>query len=90
MFGLNNDFCAIDIPDTYHAPSEYTKGIARWCPGCGDFAVLTAVQNSRHPPDRRSIAGYAEPFRRASHRAACVATALQIIPRNLDSLIGAL
>jgi pimeloyl-ACP methyl ester carboxylesterase len=51
--------------------------------------VLTAVQNSRHPPDRRSIAGYAEPFRRASHRAACVATALQIIPRNLDSLIGA-
>ena len=51
--------------------------------------VLTAVQSPRHPPDRDSITGYAEPFRTATHRAACVATALQIIPPDVDSIVGA-
>ena len=56
MFGLNNDFCAIDIPETYHPQSDYTKGIARWCPGCGDHTVLHAVQRlcaeKQLPPEK--------------------------------------
>ncbi len=56
MFGLNTDYCAIDIPQTYHVQSEYEKGIARWCPGCGDHTVLQAVQRlcaeKQLPPEK--------------------------------------
>src|SRR5210317_672960 len=43
MFGLKVD-CALDIPHKYYTLENYEKGVARWCPGCGDHAVLTAVQ----------------------------------------------
>jgi 2-oxoglutarate/2-oxoacid ferredoxin oxidoreductase subunit beta len=43
MFGLKNDF-AIDIPSRYYTLDDYEKGVPRWCPGCGDHAVLSAVQ----------------------------------------------
>ena len=43
MFGLKSDWI-LDPPPRYHTLEEYEGGVARWCPGCGDFAVLTAVQ----------------------------------------------
>jgi 2-oxoglutarate ferredoxin oxidoreductase subunit beta len=30
--------------DQYYSMQDYEGAIARWCPGCGDHAVLTAVQ----------------------------------------------
>jgi 2-oxoglutarate/2-oxoacid ferredoxin oxidoreductase subunit beta len=43
MFGLKPDV-ALDIPDKYHSQEDYEKALAKWCPGCGDFSILTSVQ----------------------------------------------
>ncbi|TNE63142.1 MAG: 2-oxoglutarate oxidoreductase [Bacteroidetes bacterium] len=44
MFGLNLDACIIDVPEKYYSVQDYEKGVARWCPGCGDHSVLSAVK----------------------------------------------
>ncbi len=43
MFGLKADW-SIDVTSRYFTLENYAGGEARWCPGCGDHAVLTAVQ----------------------------------------------
>ncbi len=43
MFGLKSD-CILDIPEEYYTLTDYESAIARWCPGCGDHGILTAVQ----------------------------------------------
>ncbi|MDH5367769.1 MAG: thiamine pyrophosphate-dependent enzyme [Cyclobacteriaceae bacterium] len=43
MFGLKHDI-ACDIPDKYYSLEDYEKAVPRWCPGCGDHAVLTNIQ----------------------------------------------
>jgi len=43
MFGLMKDG-ALDVPDRYFTLENYEGGVARWCPACGDHAVLSAVQ----------------------------------------------
>lgn len=43
MFGLKDDW-SLDLPPRYYTLDDYEGGTARWCPGCGDLAVLTAVQ----------------------------------------------
>ncbi len=43
MFGLQADW-SIEVFDRYFTLGDYAGGEARWCPGCGDHAVLTAVQ----------------------------------------------
>lgn len=43
MFGTENDW-ELDPPPRYFSLEDYEGGAARWCPGCGDFGVLTAVQ----------------------------------------------
>ena len=56
MYGLKLDYCAIDVPDKYYTTSDYEKGTARWCPGCGDHSVLSAVQRlcqeKQLPPEK--------------------------------------
>ena len=56
MFGLNLDACIIDLPEKYYTLHDYEKGVARWCPGCGDHAVLSAVQRlckeEQLPPEK--------------------------------------
>lgn len=36
--------CSVDEDDRYLSMADYEGAIARWCSGCGDHAVLTAVQ----------------------------------------------
>jgi len=43
MFGLDEQ-SLLEIPDRYFTLEDYEGGVARWCPACGDLAVLTAVQ----------------------------------------------
>ena len=43
MFGLKSD-PYVDLPERYFTLEDYEGGVARWCPGCGDLGVLTAVQ----------------------------------------------
>ena len=43
MFGLRDDW-DLELPPRYFTLEDYEGGEARWCPGCGDLAVLTAVQ----------------------------------------------
>ncbi len=43
MLGLKPDW-SLDLPPRYFTLEDYAGGVARWCPSCGDFAVLTAVQ----------------------------------------------
>ncbi len=43
MFGLKDDW-DLEPPPRYYTLEDYEGGTARWCPGCGDLAVLTAVQ----------------------------------------------
>ncbi len=55
MFGLKTeDF--LDVPDRYFTLESYEGGVARWCPGCGDHGVLTAVQricrDEQLPPEK--------------------------------------
>ena len=43
MFGLKTDW-SLDTLPRYFTLEDYEGGTARWCPGCGDHGVLTAVQ----------------------------------------------
>ncbi len=43
MFGLKPDW-VLDPPPYYFTLEDYEGGEPRWCPGCGDFAILTAAQ----------------------------------------------
>lgn len=43
MFGLQADW-SLEVFERYFTIGDYAGGEARWCPGCGDHGVLTAVQ----------------------------------------------
>jgi len=43
MFGLKADW-SLDIRKRYFTLGDYAGNEARWCPGCGDHAVLTVIQ----------------------------------------------
>ncbi|MHC4106815.1 MAG: thiamine pyrophosphate-dependent enzyme [Planctomycetota bacterium] len=43
MFGLKTDW-SLEVLPRYFTLEDYEGGVARWCPGCGDHGVLTAVQ----------------------------------------------
>jgi 2-oxoglutarate ferredoxin oxidoreductase subunit beta len=43
MYGLKTDW-AEETPCRYLTLQDFEGGLPRWCPGCGDHAVLTAVQ----------------------------------------------
>ena len=43
MYGLKTDV-TLDHSSKYHSLEAYSKGVARWCPGCGDHAVLANMQ----------------------------------------------
>jgi 2-oxoglutarate ferredoxin oxidoreductase subunit beta len=55
VFGTMSE-CALEIPEDYYTLSNYEKGKARWCPGCGDHAVLSSVQRlcreKQLPPEK--------------------------------------
>ena len=43
MFGLKADW-SLDVQDRYFTIEDYEGAQPRWCTGCGDHGVLTAVQ----------------------------------------------
>lgn len=55
MFGLKADW-SLDVFDRYFTLGDYSGGEARWCPGCGDFAVLNTVhrvlRDAQLPPEQ--------------------------------------
>jgi len=55
MFGLQSE-CMLHVPEQYHTLSDYEGAQPRWCPSCGDHAVLTAVQKvcreKQLPPEK--------------------------------------
>jgi len=56
MLGLKFDLCDLPVPDTFYSIEDYGSSTARWCPGCGDHAILTAVQKlcreEQLPPEK--------------------------------------
>jgi 2-oxoglutarate ferredoxin oxidoreductase subunit beta len=54
-FGCSLLSCGTDDERTW-GMEDYAAGIAKWCPGCGDHAVLTAVERllelEQLPPER--------------------------------------
>ncbi len=56
MLGLKFYLCDLETPDTYYSIEDYGSSTARWCPGCGDHAILTAVQKlcreEQLPPEK--------------------------------------
>jgi 2-oxoglutarate ferredoxin oxidoreductase subunit beta len=50
---------AFELPERYFTLESYDGGVARWCPGCGDFAVLNAVQkicrDAQVPPEKLAM-----------------------------------
>ena len=36
--------CLLRMYEEHHEIEDYQKGVPRWCTGCGDNAILTAVQ----------------------------------------------
>lgn len=55
MFGLKADW-SLNVFDRYFTLGDYAGGEARWCPGCGDFAVLNTVhrvlRDAQKPPEQ--------------------------------------
>jgi 2-oxoglutarate ferredoxin oxidoreductase subunit beta len=55
MFGLKNE-CVISYEEEYKTVEDYQGRLARWCPGCGDNGILTAVQklcrDEQLPPEK--------------------------------------
>lgn len=60
MFGLKEDLCEIHLPDEFYSLGDYEKNVARWCPGCGDHGILTAIQKlcreKQLPPEKTVFA----------------------------------
>ena len=58
MFGLPSDW-SLDVPERYFTLGNYDGGVARWCPSCGDFAMLSAVQricrDEQVPPEKLAM-----------------------------------
>jgi 2-oxoglutarate ferredoxin oxidoreductase subunit beta len=58
MHGLAHDV-ELALPERAFTLESYEGGVARWCPGCGDFAVLSAVQricrDERIPTEQLAI-----------------------------------
>jgi 2-oxoglutarate ferredoxin oxidoreductase subunit beta len=55
MFGLDSQ-CLLDPEQEYFHLSDYQSAVPRWCPGCGDNAILTSVQrlcrDEQLPPEK--------------------------------------
>jgi len=55
MFGLKNT-CSLIVDEEYKSIEDYQGRAARWCPGCGDNGILTAVQrlcrDEQLPPEK--------------------------------------
>ncbi len=55
MFGLSSE-CIINVPEKYYTLPDYEGNVPRWCPSCGDHAVLTAAQkvcrDKQLPPEK--------------------------------------
>lgn len=58
MLGLKADW-VLDSTPRYFTLEDYEGGVARWCPGCGDHGVLTAVQricrDEQLPPEKTVV-----------------------------------
>ena len=56
MIGIKADITDFDLPEVYYSIGDYSSSTARWCPGCGDHAILTAVQKlcreEQLPPEK--------------------------------------
>ncbi|HUF08539.1 MAG TPA: thiamine pyrophosphate-dependent enzyme, partial [Rhodothermales bacterium] len=56
MFGLNGQCFLLDVDQEYYDLETYQSAAPRWCPGCGDHAILTAVQklcrDEQLPPEK--------------------------------------
>jgi 2-oxoglutarate ferredoxin oxidoreductase subunit beta len=56
MIGIRPDLTDQDLPEVYYSIHDYSSSTARWCPGCGDHAILTAVQKlcreEQLPPEK--------------------------------------
>jgi 2-oxoglutarate ferredoxin oxidoreductase subunit beta len=44
MMNEFNHFLTCNLPEESYSLKDYEKGVARWCPGCGDHSVLTNIQ----------------------------------------------
>ena len=55
MFGVSVDNL-IDIDQKYYSLEDYQGNVPRWCPGCGDNAILASVQklcrDEQLPPEK--------------------------------------
>ena len=55
MFGLSEQ-CLLDVEAEYHTLEDYQGTPPRWCPGCGDNAILSSVQrlcrDEQLPPEK--------------------------------------
>ena len=45
--------CLLRLHDEHHALEDYVSGVPRWCSGCGDNAILAAVQRLCRDEDLR-------------------------------------
>jgi 2-oxoglutarate ferredoxin oxidoreductase subunit beta len=59
MIGVRAELTELDLPAVYFSINDYVSSTARWCPGCGDHAILTAVQKlcreEQLPPEKTVI-----------------------------------
>ena len=55
MFGIDTE-SIVNFEQDYYAMEDYQSNIPRWCPGCGDNAILTSVQklcrDEQLPPEK--------------------------------------
>ncbi len=58
MFGLKTQ-CILNLEDEYKPLEAYQGSMSRWCPGCGDNAILAAVQrlcrDEQLPPEKTTF-----------------------------------
>ena len=45
--------CLIKLHEEHHELEDYQGGVPRWCTGCGDNAILAAVQRLCRDEDLR-------------------------------------
>ena len=54
--------CLLEMSDERFEIADYQKGVPRWCTGCGDNAILAAVQRLCRDEQLRPERPGDEPF----------------------------
>ena len=75
--------CVIKLHEEHHALEDYQGGVPRWCSGCGDNAILAAMQRLCSDEDLAPENTVFSGARFSSLHRRCIAARMALSPQPL-------